>query len=136
MTSVNNPWAQLSILQLRLRNQKEIDLPHFSPRTVFHELRRRRVFNTVAIYIVGAWVALQVADLAFPGWNIPESAIRYVWIGAFLLFPLSLVFGWLYDITSEGIKRTPSAGAEENAETPLRRLDLGIIGILSSIALQ
>ena len=40
----------------------------------FTELRRRRVFNTVAIYIVGAWVALQVSDLAFPGLGIPEAS--------------------------------------------------------------
>ena len=37
-----------------------------------------------ALYIVGAFVVLQVADLAFPGLRIPESAIRYVWIAAFL----------------------------------------------------
>ncbi len=57
----------------------------------FKKLRRRRVFNTLAIYIVGAWVVLQAADLAFPGLEIPESAIRYVWIGTILLVPLVLI---------------------------------------------
>jgi hypothetical protein len=28
-----------------------------------HELRRRRVFRVVGMYIVAAWVVLQVADL-------------------------------------------------------------------------
>lgn len=120
---------------------------HFSPTWIFNELRRRRVFNTVAIYIVGAWVALQVADLAFPGLEIPESAIRFVWIGAFLLFPLVLVFGWLYDISTDGIRRTPPVGGassrrlakghrrEDAPPTTLSGLDHWLIGSLSTAAL-
>ena len=106
------------------------------PRWIFHELRRRRVFNTVAIYIVGAWVALQVADLAFPGLEVPESAIRYVWMGAFLLFPLVLIFGWLYDFSTDGIGRTPSADAPADGDGPLRRLDHWLIGSLSIVAIS
>ena len=64
----------------------------------FSELSRRRVFRVAAIYIVGAWAVLQVSDLAFPGLQIPESAIRYVWIGVFALFPLALIIGWRFDI--------------------------------------
>ena len=32
--------------------------------SVLKELRRRKVFRVAALYIVGAWVVLQVADLA------------------------------------------------------------------------
>jgi len=106
-----------------------------SRKGIVHELRRRRVFNTVAIFIVGAWVALQAADLAFPALDIPESAIRFVWMGAFLLFPLVLVFGWLYDITADGIQRTAAVDAQEDADTSLNRIDHGVISTLSSIAL-
>lgn len=35
-----------------------------------------------AIYIVAAWVGVQIASEAFPAFNIPESAIRYVWFAA------------------------------------------------------
>ena len=42
-----------------------------------------------AFSIVVAWVILLVADLAFPALSISESAIHYVWIGAFLGFPLA-----------------------------------------------
>ena len=62
-----------------------------SPRWLFSELRRRRMFHTLALYIVGAWVALQVAELALPALDLPEQAIRYVWLGAILIFPLVLV---------------------------------------------
>ena len=34
----------------------------------FHELRRRRVFRTALLYVVGAWLVMQAADVFFrPG---------------------------------------------------------------------
>lgn len=107
----------------------------FSPARIFQELRRRRVLNSVAFYIVGAWVVLQVAELALPALEISEFAIRYVWIGAFVLFPLSLIFGWRYDITTDGIKRTPASEIGPNTDTSLHRLDHALIGGLSVISL-
>jgi TolB-like protein/Tfp pilus assembly protein PilF len=101
---------------------------------IIHELRRRRVFKTVALYIVGAWVALQVAELALPGLNIPDFAIRYVWIAAFLLFPLVLVIGWRYDITKHGIVRTPPADSPALFDQSLKRTDHIILAVLVVIA--
>lgn len=59
----------------------------FSVRKIFQEARRRRVFRVIALYVVGAWVFLQVADLTFPAFGIQETAIRYVWLGVLLAFP-------------------------------------------------
>jgi hypothetical protein len=70
----------------------------------FGELRRRGVFGTTAIYVVAAWVLVQVASEVFPAFNIPEFAIRYVWIGVALGFPLALIVGWMYDISPRGAK--------------------------------
>jgi hypothetical protein len=48
------------------------------------ELRRRRVFRTAAIYIVGAWLVMQAADVFFPAWGIPEAALNVLLAAAFL----------------------------------------------------
>jgi len=77
---------------------KEISVAIAAP--IFSELRRRGVFGTTAIYIVAAWVLVQVASETFPALNVPEYAIRYVWIGVILCFPLALIVGWMYDISS------------------------------------
>lgn len=82
--------------------------------SIASELRRRRVFRTVGLYIVGAWVALQVSDLAFASLGLPDSSLRFVWIAAIMLFPLVVVFGWRYDITPNGIVRTPPASGSED----------------------
>jgi ABC-type transport system involved in cytochrome c biogenesis permease subunit len=47
---------------------------------LIRELRRRRVFRLAGIYIVAAWVAVQVADQLFPAIGVPEEAILYVWL--------------------------------------------------------
>lgn len=89
------------------------------------ELRRRRIFRTTGLYFVGAWVVLQVADLAFDSWGVAAQAMRFLWIAAIVLFPLALVFGWRYDITPAGIVRTPKAGGDSDLR--LKALDYGIL---------
>jgi TolB-like protein/Tfp pilus assembly protein PilF len=93
------------------------------------ELRQRKVFRTAALYTIAAWVILQVADLAFPGLGIPEGAIRYVWVGAFLGFPLAVLFGWLYQITPQGIVRSAPLGADEAADISLKRTDYVLLTV-------
>lgn len=58
----------------------------------FKEARRRRVFWGAALYIVAAWIVLQVADHAFEAWGVLDQDLRYIWIGAFLGFPFALIF--------------------------------------------
>lgn len=95
------------------------------------ECYRRRVFRVVALYMVGAWIVLQVADLAFESWDIPAMALRYVWIGAILGFPLALVFGWRFDIVGGRIIRTPDRHA--SVELALQSADYWILTALALV---
>ena len=102
---------------------------------LLQELRRRKVFRLAALYIIGAWVVLQVADLAFESWGIASSALRYVWLGTTLGFPIALVFGWRYDITTNGIVRTPPADDSSQIDLSLRRSDYIILALLVVVAM-
>ena len=64
---------------------------------LLQEMRRRQMFRLIGLYIVGAWLVIQVADIAFPTWGIPDSAMRYLFYAALLCFPIALVFGWIFD---------------------------------------
>ena len=57
---------------------------------IIGELQRRRVLRTAALYIVAAWLAMQVADVVFPALGISDRALRFVLFGAILGFPLCL----------------------------------------------
>ena len=95
------------------------------------ELRRRKVFRLAALYIVSAWVVLQVADLAFESWDITSSALRYIWLGAILGFPVALIFGWRYDIVGGRIVRT--LDSKTPAELSLQRSDYLILTALTAL---
>lgn len=101
---------------------------------ILNELRRRRVFRTAALYIVAAWVALQVVALAFQSFDVPAGALRYVWAVAVAGFPLALVFGWRYDITSRGIVRTSSVVSADSADLRLRKSDYVLLAALAAVA--
>src|SRR5690606_31922162 len=85
------------------------------------ELRRRRVFRVAGLYVVGVWLLMQAADVLFSGWGIPEAAIRYLFWAGLLGFPLALVFGWIFEITPDGIRRAQAldSQAELAASLPL-----------------
>jgi TolB-like protein/Tfp pilus assembly protein PilF len=93
------------------------------------ELRRRRVFRVAGLYVVGVWLLMQAADVLFPGWGIPDAAIRYLFWAGLLGFPLALAFGWVFDISTEGIRRTQPVGSEEELlrSLPLKRADYVIL---------
>jgi TolB-like protein len=94
----------------------------------FRELRRRRVFRTAALYVVGAWLVMQAADVFFPGWGLPDAAINILLVAAILGFPLALVFGWFFDVTMHGIVRTPSAEEGSEPRSSLQRTDYLVLG--------
>jgi len=98
------------------------------------EMRRRRVFRTAGFYIVGAWVLMQVIALAFQSFDIPDAALRYIWLAAVGGFPLAIIFGWRYDITGEGIVRTLPADATDGTNFSLRQPDYIILTALTLIA--
>ncbi len=106
-----------------------------SPARFFRELRRRRVLRTAGLYIVGAWLVLQAADVFFPGWGLPDSALNVLLVAAILGFPLALVFGWFFDVTTHGIVRTPGpTEADTETRLPLQRADYVVLSVLVLIA--
>lgn len=71
----------------------------------------------------------------FPAWGFPETALRYLFIAAAACFPVALVFGWFYDITSSGIARTEPARDTAAIDLRLKRVDYVILLALFSIGL-
>ncbi len=74
----------------------------------WQELRRRRVYRMVGFYVVGAWLIIQIGDVFFPAWGLPETALRFLIIATMLCFPIALIFSWTFDISTSGSsKRNP-----------------------------
>ena len=78
------------------------------------ELQRRHVFRVGAAYVVGAaavggGASVFLEELA-PDWVLP--AVLWLLV---LGLPLALALAWAYDITPQGIERSPSTPIEPGA---------------------
>ena len=71
----------------------------------FEELRRRKVLRVGGLYLIGAWLILQIADVVIPALFLPEWIVSLVLYLLILVFPLVLVFAWHFDLTAEGLKQ-------------------------------
>lgn len=86
----------------------------------FREMKRRRVFRVVAVYAVAAWAVMQVSDLVLPRLGAPDWVVTVVIVLAILGLPVVFALAWAFDITSDGIQRTPARAAQPDA-LPLAR---------------
>ena len=98
---------------------------------VVSELRRRNVLRMLVLYVVAAWLIMQVAEVVIALANLPD------WIGPGILvllaigFPISLTFSWFYELTPEGVKLERDVDAAESiTQVTSRRLDFMVISLL------
>src|SRR6187551_3457070 len=79
----------------------------------FEELKRRKVYRVAVTYIVVAGGIIQLASAVFPAWELPDWTLRLT-VGLLLAgFPIALIFAWAFDVTSQGIRTTPTLPARE-----------------------
>ena len=78
------------------------------------ELKRRNVFRVAMLYVVAAWLVIEVAETVLPIFDVPDGVLR----GLVVLLVIGLVpalgFAWIYELTPEGLKR--DTGVAENTE--------------------
>ena len=97
------------------------------------ELRRRNVFRMAALYVVAAWLIMQVAEVVMGLANLPN------WVGPAVLavlaigFPIALIFSWVYEITPEGLALEKDVKRDESiTHITGRRLDFLVISQLAA----
>jgi TolB-like protein len=84
-----------------------------------------------ALYVVAAWLIIQIAEVIIGLANLPE------WIGPIILtllaigFPIALIVSWFYELTPQGLR------ADDGADAPIRygpagRMNVIIIALLSA----
>ena len=72
----------------------------------WQELKRRKVIKVIAMYAATAFIIMEAADIMLPRLGLPDWTITLVIILLIIGFPIAIVLSWIFDLTSEGIKRT------------------------------
>lgn len=83
--------------------------------TFFNELKKRKVFRTTTAYAVVAFVIMQLVEIVFPMFEIPNWAGRLVIILLLIGLPITIILSWMFDTTPDGIKREKKYGSEQLA---------------------
>lgn len=69
----------------------------------FAELKRRKVFNSAAIYGGVAFVVFQAADFVVPALRLSDTVATAIVIVAVVGFPIAMGFAWFFDLTPDGL---------------------------------
>ncbi len=102
-----------------------------NPESFFGELKRRNVIRMAGLYLVGAWLVVQVAGTVLPMFGAPEWLPRTIVILLAIGFVPAVIFSWVFELTPEGLKREEDVAPEQSI-TPKtgRRMDRMIIVVL------
>lgn len=102
-----------------------------NPRNFLAELKRRNVVRVAGLYLVGAWLVVQVSGTLLPMFDAPAWLPRSIVLVLALGFIPALVFSWAFELTPSGLKRDEEVTpAESIAPRTGRRIDRLIIAVL------
>lgn len=101
------------------------------------EIKRRKVFQVAAVYLVASWLIMQVVDVVAEPLLLPDWFPRVVIVLLAVGFPIAIILSWAFDLTPAGVERTRATDAGDSGppETmPARTglaINVAVIGVLS-----
>ena len=102
----------------------------------FEELRRRQLVRSMAAYVLGAWVLVQIADTIFPIYEAPDWMLRALVTLLMVGFTPAMIFAWLYNITTHGLEISEDNKAQSRIlrSTAFRAAIGGVTVVLTGVA--
>jgi adenylate cyclase len=94
-----------------------------------NELRRRNVLRVTGVFLGVSWLLFEVVSGVEQAAGLPTWADSVALIVLIVAFPVFLVLAWFFDITPDGIKRTPPADTE--SDQPANHIvDFGVLAAI------
>ena len=105
---------------------------------LIRELKRRNVFRMAGLYLVGAWLLVQIASTLFPAFGVPGWALRGLVIVLALGFIPAVIFAWVFEFTPDGIKRDEEVAPGQSIapQTAQRMNRLIIAGLMLALCIS
>ncbi len=94
------------------------------------ELRRRNVIRAAGLYLVTAWLLIQIAETLLPIFHTPDWVLQTLVILLALGFIPALIVSWVFELTPEGLKRESADATPELNTATARKLDGAVIVLL------
>ncbi len=85
------------------------------------ELKRRNVIRMAGLYLVVAWLIVQVTETVLPVFEVPNWVLRVIIILLAVGFVPALVVSWIFELTPEGLQRDEDVQATPDPYTGVER---------------
>ncbi len=89
------------------------------------EIKRRKVFQVAAVYLVVAWLIMQIVDVVSGPLLLPDLFARIVIVVLAIGFPITVLISWAFDLTPEGVVKDQGTSQKRG-----RRIEYALIGLL------
>ncbi|PYK50852.1 MAG: hypothetical protein DME51_04595 [Verrucomicrobia bacterium] len=99
----------------------------------FEEVKRRKVYRVALAYVVVSWALAQGLAQVLPVFEIPNSVIRPVIAVMLIGFPVALVLAWVFDVTPQGIKATPTVASPKQVRRNIALLTVAGVAISAGV---
>ena len=96
--------------------------------SIISEIKRRKVGQVAAVYLIVAWLIAQVIDVINDPLNLPPWFATVVLVLLGVGFPIAVIFAWVFDITRDGVTRTPEDATA--AASPGRLIEYTLLGVI------
>jgi TolB-like protein/Tfp pilus assembly protein PilF len=95
------------------------------------ELKRRNVLRMAGLYLVTAWLVVQVGATLLPVFDAPAWTMKALVVTLAVAFLPSVALAWVFELTPQGLKRDADVPASQTiAPHTARKLDRAIIVVL------
>ena len=72
----------------------------------WQELKRRKVIKVITMYAATAFIIMEAADIMLPRLGLPDWTVTLIIVLLIVGFPVTVILSWIFDYTSEGVKKT------------------------------
>lgn len=99
----------------------------------FKQCHEKEVFKMLSIYVVSAWIILQVLAITWQPLGLPQKSVTFLIITLLLCFPLYIFFLWKFRLAPLQKTDAEPDEREEKKKTAFRKMYFSSLGIITSI---
>jgi len=92
------------------------------------EIKRRKIFQVAAVYLVVAWLLIQIVATVETPLNLPDWVDTFVILLLAIGFPVTLIMSWGFNLTPDGLVK--DRGSVASVPNGGKRIEYVLIGLL------
>ncbi len=102
-------------------------------KSFFKQCHEKEVFKMLSIYVVSAWVILQVLSITWQPLGLPQKSVAFLIIVLLLCFPLYIFFLWKFRIVPLQKLEIEDDGREEKKRNAFQKMYFSALGVITSL---